>query len=538
MAMNPRLLRPIASGFNPRSIANLFTWWDFNDLSTLAQNSNGTTPSVATSDRVAYIEDKVGNRNLTQTDNNLCGSLALANINGRNTVVMPSNAGARYDIPTGTLPNPGPFFGNAQTFFLVARYTGANNWTAGFMNRSNFFVDVAQASSNDSAFSGTTTTPTYRVNGSAVSPTVTRGALRTALGGPNSLYQYAISNVTPNTTGLGTPGVGGTTYGLAGFGTTNTFIGDFCEFLWYNRNLTATEIAAVERYLARKWGITLAPQVANADAQDWVNRVYANGGTVSTSTAAAVDTFCSAIEAAGIRDRFFRLNMFCGTGLNAALVPLYRSASLGGSPLGNTIDNNNGPFGSGDYVETGASGGLTGTGNNGINAGSSKHLRTGLRQSTLATSNLHLSAFVFGLNSVGPQQSGIVSIRDNAAPANRWWLEYRGNINAELGGGVGFGAIPAQTGNTFLAVSRESNTLLRPYVNGAQQGADITTNITASLANRTREWYICASNIDGGAVGFFPYRMGMYSIGSTMTGAQMASFNSAVTAFNSAMSRT
>jgi hypothetical protein len=104
----------------------------------------------------------------------------------------------------------------------------------------------------------------------------------------------------------------------------NNFVdGRLCELLCYTRALTAAERRKVEVYLARRWGITLAPQVSNAEAQDWISRVYANGGTVSTSTASAVSTFCDAIESAGIRDRFYRLGIFAGSNLNAALVPLY-----------------------------------------------------------------------------------------------------------------------------------------------------------------------------------------------------------------------
>jgi hypothetical protein len=58
------------------------------------------------------------------------------------------------------------------------------------------------------------------------------------------------------------------------------------------------------------------------DAASWAARVVANGGTVGTSLA-AVSKFCSAIASAGIRDHFYRLNLFCGSNLNAALVPLY-----------------------------------------------------------------------------------------------------------------------------------------------------------------------------------------------------------------------
>ena len=126
------------------------------------------------------------------------------------------------------------------------------------------------------------------------------------------------------------------------------------------------------------------------EAADWVARVVSNGGTVSASTAAAVNTFCRAIDAAGIRDKFYRLNLFCGgtsgtaVGLNSALVPLYRGPSLGGTQYGGTTDTNTGnTFQVGDYAETGAGGGLTG--------GSTKYLTTGLLTSALpAISTGHL----------------------------------------------------------------------------------------------------------------------------------------------------
>jgi hypothetical protein len=101
--------------------------------------------------------------------------------------------------------------------------------------------------------------------------------------------------------------------------------GGIAEFAYYDRELSAAELGRVTRYLGAKWGISLPPQVSNADAQSWINRVYGNGGTVSNSTAAAVNAFCDAIDAAGIRDRFYRLNLFCGTGLPACLVPLYQN---------------------------------------------------------------------------------------------------------------------------------------------------------------------------------------------------------------------
>jgi hypothetical protein len=40
MPMNPRLLRPIATGFNPKSIANLGMWLDASSDGSLTLNGN------------------------------------------------------------------------------------------------------------------------------------------------------------------------------------------------------------------------------------------------------------------------------------------------------------------------------------------------------------------------------------------------------------------------------------------------------------------------------------------------------------------
>ena len=305
------------------------------------------------------------------------------------------------------------------------------------------------------------------------------------------------------------------------------------EVLFYNNTLTASQVSRIERYLAAKWGITLAPQVSNADAQDWVNRVYANGGTVSASTAAAVNQFCVDIEAASIRDRFYRLNLFCGTGLNACLVPLYRGQSLGETQFGGTTDTNVGPFVTGDYVE---SAGLTGTGNNGVGAGNSKHLRTGLTPSTVGFSSGHLSAFIFGLNQTAPNQSGIIAIRDNSN-SQRWWLDYRQtSVVAEYtGNNFTTFATPSSATNSHIILSRASLSSMRYFQNGSQVGSEFTTLVSGT--GGTVDWPVFATLLDGSPTGYAPFRMGGYSIGLGMTPAQAASYNTAMQAFQTAMSR-
>jgi hypothetical protein len=121
---------------------------------------------------------------------------------------------------------------------------------------------------------------------------------------------------------------------------------DVAEVLAYNKVLTPPERRRIERYLAARWGITLAPTVSNADAQGWINRVYANGGTVSAATAGAVNEFCNTIDRAGnLRTAFYRLNLFCGNSdanLIAVRTPLYLSPNRTSANLfqhGNDLTN-------------------------------------------------------------------------------------------------------------------------------------------------------------------------------------------------------
>ena len=76
--------------------------------------------------------------------------------------------------------------------------------------------------------------------------------------------------------------------------------------------------------------MALATPRIHHDALDWVRRVVANGGSCSQSTLRAASAFCDSIDRAGIRDRFYRLNLFAGNSdasLNAVRTPLFRNWS-------------------------------------------------------------------------------------------------------------------------------------------------------------------------------------------------------------------
>lgn len=238
--MNPRLLRPLATGFDPRSIANLWSWWDFSDTATLAQNSDGTTAASADGDPVGYVADKAGSRNLTQSTSGLRGSLTLSGLGGRKSVYISDTNTAGFDF-TATLSNI------TFSWFIVAKYTGTASWITLHNSTNASFFDAADATSSPTANAWTAmqSTPTYRVNGAAVAPTVTRATLRTAVG-VSVGYQLTARNVIPV--------VGaGTAWRVGRMGGSFDFIGDLGEILAYDRSLSDSEAASVERYLRGKW---------------------------------------------------------------------------------------------------------------------------------------------------------------------------------------------------------------------------------------------------------------------------------------------
>lgn len=258
------------------------------------------------------------------------------------------------------------------------------------------------------------------------------------------------------------------------------------------------------------------------EAAAWATRVVANGGSVSGTTLSAVSKFCASISAAGIRDRFYRLNLFCGTGLSACLVPLYRGQSLGGTQYGGTTDTNNGPFVSGDYAETGASGGLTGD-------GTSKYLDTGFAMNTLpSTTSGHAAVYC----------------RNRSSSST-----FRGMVGVGLAAGTGFGVatdatVYAEWGNFanasnntngLIVASRVSSTSLTAYVAGSSIATN-TTSITPTASSLAAALFVSRNSAVSHS--FFDNRSyGFYSIGLGLTASQVASLTTAVNALQTALGR-
>jgi hypothetical protein len=251
--MNPRLLRPLASGkFTPTQLSGLVGWWDAEATGTLFQNSAGTTPVTATNDVVGYWGDLSGNGNHLQERSGSNKPVWIASeLNNRPVL--------RFDGVSATLRRS---FTLAQpcTHWFVFKFNGpyvsgsprawdgfrVDGQQAGFFRNASATSMQLNAGVNQN--SGTVTDAEMKNYGvwdtlmdGAGSAINRAGALRTTTGGNSG---------TNNPNGLS----------LAVFSNGTTAPGDvsFAEMIIYNRALAASEAAQVRRYLGKKYNLPYA----------------------------------------------------------------------------------------------------------------------------------------------------------------------------------------------------------------------------------------------------------------------------------------
>lgn len=280
--------------------------------------------------------------------------------------------------------------------------------------------------------------------------------------------------------------------------------------------------------LAGKFGFFASG--THAEATDWASRVTAAGGTYSASTLAAVSQFCKDIDAAGIRNRFYRLNLLCGNNLTAALVPLYRNTSFAGSVLGNTTDTNTN-FVSGDYTETGGSaGGLKGN-------GSTKSLNTGVNPATIGAdkSDFHLSLYAKGVSATGTSRLYIgnnVYIGSNVNAQETFIGIYNvGTVEGAnlCGAQADRRAAPAGTKEGLLIITTAGSRAMTYYLNGT---ASATTNASGSAFASAA---VTVFNV--GPFYALAQYVRAYSVGLGLNATQEASYRSALVTFNTSLAR-
>ena len=271
------------------------------------------------------------------------------------------------------------------------------------------------------------------------------------------------------------------------------------------------------------------------EAAAWRTAVVANGGTTpSATTMNAVSKFCKDIDAAGIRSKFRRLNLFCGTSdasLVAVRTPLYRGESRTGTQYGSDLDTNVN-FVEGDYTETGASGGLLGN-------GTSKDLNTGFNVSSLpGAANCHLSAYIRGTQDIASARTLVGVLFNGVTDRYRLFLQLSGSsapnygIQTELGKATAAGIVNRiNTNGGLILASRTSTTSLTIY-DDAVSVATVAT-ITAETTGAS-PFFVFARN---GPTEYYNGRMAGYSTGAGLSDAEATSYYSAMNTFQTALSR-
>jgi hypothetical protein len=235
MSMSPRLLRPRATGFNPKSISGLLVWLDAADSSTY---------TLATG--VSEWRDKSGNgRTFTQATANNQPVISSTAQNGK--------ALLEFDGVNDRLQATGNWLQIANcTLFAAFRRTSGN------------YGGIIASAGNSDASPGII----IEATNSAV-----RGYNNLSLFGVYSSFSIACGTVSAGATIARTNGtqvdsdvVSGTldttqtttTIGTYRQAAANYFGGYIGEIIAWNKVLSDAEITTVTRYLGKKWGITVA----------------------------------------------------------------------------------------------------------------------------------------------------------------------------------------------------------------------------------------------------------------------------------------
>jgi hypothetical protein len=256
----------------------------------------------------------------------------------------------------------------------------------------------------------------------------------------------------------------------------------------------------------------LRPRASGArhpETLDWAARATANGGTIDTASLAAADAFCRAIDAGGIRGKLSYVNLLIGSNLSAALVPLYRSFSFGGTTYGNaTATNNN--FTSDNYT---LSGGL-----NVASAQRNLNLSTALSWAT-SLFDLHMGAGVsqagttgqFSMVAQGAFDTNNRTFIDVNAGAYRGFLG-GGNVNASVSGI-----------NGRFITSRLSQTSLRSYRDGS--GGTLNTGSVSDVDRSALDTLVGSTNVSNG------HSILYFHLGSGLTDGEVSILDAALASF-------
>jgi hypothetical protein len=241
MGMSPKLLRPRATGFTPKSISGLAAWYDAS-----------VTSSITIQTGVQQWSDLSGNgRNLIQNTTNNQPAYTNNQINGKPAVVFDKT----NDRLTwaGTLSQP-------TTAYCIGKWNAAPTAGNETMFDSNVNGNRMRLFATSSLVGGVTTYFPAIHAGTELrlqsEVTLTSYAVYEAIFNGTSSFVGQNNSVT-NSGNAGSTASDGIAFnafgGFAAFGGVS-----IAEFMLYGRLLSSSERASVRRYLARKYNLTVA----------------------------------------------------------------------------------------------------------------------------------------------------------------------------------------------------------------------------------------------------------------------------------------
>lgn len=529
----------------PTDISGCSLWLDADDIDTLFKDTTAATPVSVDGDSVAYWADKVGGQDVIQATASARPTYRISIQNGKPMIYFDGGDDLLSQV-NRTYTAPCTLFvvcridahsGDLPGIFTHGDSTGGLSGP-GFIYNGSFGLVILDGSGAGSSNSSNMSTTILGL------PRILSGVYTQANTSGSSLYVNG--NLEENFTGTGVAlnaaanrvQIGART---GGGQNTRRMIGYIAECIRYDRVLTDTERASVENYLSEKWGLGCysAPnnigsgiirhkiKVSNKDAQNWIDRVFANGGSVSQQTAEAVDKFCRDIDSAGLRKKFYRLNLFCGNDLQACLTPLY----LGPDSerfYGFRTEQNTGFF-QNNYDEKNGliAGPGSSTGGNGI------YLLTGVSLSAMGLSDTgHMAFYQTQFNiDTNPYNAGNRPIigAGNTSIA----LQGSNNVQSYYGG---FSSIESPYFGGLFVLTRNSSSDMKSYETGLLTGSQ-TSAIT--IPDQTSDVGIFTSTNGSAASGanyYYGYVKG-YSVGKSMTEQEVAQYNNIMENFQKSLGR-
>lgn len=215
------------------------------------------------------------------------------------------------------------------------------------------------------------------------------------------------------------------------------------------------------------------PTSLHPEARNWISIAETNNQPKITATlAGALNTFCNSIDSANLRNKFYRLNLFCGPTLETALLPLYKGPTFSGVQYGNFIERSIN-FASNNYSELGL-----------LGNGTSAYLDPGVLTSTINTlyPSIHFSVYGNNIPS-SPLNKAFIFTGTGSGGSNyalcqgRFSTQWTNHIAGEWNNGGIYEDISSSKFGMKI-ISRTATNLVKLYSNGLYVGQS-TTSLTS-----------------------------------------------------------